>query len=171
MGSISRSGKSPGGGNGNPLQYSWGFPCGSAVKYPLAIQEIWVDPWVGKIPREGKGHPLQYSGRENSMDCIVHRVTKSQTGLNDFHFPRNLQKHLQPVRVMKYYLPLVIAFSNQSCKDKNSFSLPAGSIILLKQLCSLVGFAFTNTCILSPSWNTFQLLLKSMSSELEFSDP
>ena len=25
-----------------------------------------------------KGYPLQYSGLENSTDCIVHRVTKSQ---------------------------------------------------------------------------------------------
>ena len=91
------------------------------------------------------------------IPCIVHGVTKSQTELNDFHVSRTLQKNLQPVTVMNLYLPLVIAFSNQSCKDKNSFSLPAGSIILLKQLCSLVGFAFTNTYILSPSWNIFQL--------------
>ena len=35
---------------------------------------------------EGKGCPLQYSGLENSMDCIVHGVTQSWTGLSDFHF-------------------------------------------------------------------------------------
>ena len=29
-------------------------------------------------PGEGKSYPLQYSGLENSMDCIVHGVTKSQ---------------------------------------------------------------------------------------------
>ena len=29
---------------------------------------------------------LQYSGLENSMDCIVHGVTKSQTWMNAFHF-------------------------------------------------------------------------------------
>ena len=29
-------------------------------------------------PGEGKGYPLQYSGLENSMDCIVHGVAKSQ---------------------------------------------------------------------------------------------
>ena len=34
----------------------------------------------------GKGYPLQYSGLENSMDCIVHGVTKSWTGLSNFHF-------------------------------------------------------------------------------------
>ena len=41
--------------------------------------------WVGKIPGEGKGYPLQYSGLENSMDCIVPGVTKSQTRLSDFY--------------------------------------------------------------------------------------
>ena len=35
-------------------------------------------------PGEGKGYPLQYSGLENSMDCIVPRVTKSQTQLSNF---------------------------------------------------------------------------------------
>ena len=50
-----------------------------------AMGETWFDPWVGKIPGEGKGYPFQYSGPENSMDCIVHGVAKSLTGLSDFH--------------------------------------------------------------------------------------
>ena len=41
----------------------------------------WKDPLL-----KGKSYPLEYSGLENSMDCIVHEVTKSQKGLNDFHF-------------------------------------------------------------------------------------
>ena len=40
----------------------------------------------GRSPGEGKGYPLQYSGLENSMDYIVHGVTKSWTQLSDFHF-------------------------------------------------------------------------------------
>ena len=36
-------------------------------------------PSSGRSPGEGKGYPLQYSGLENSMDCIVHRVTKGRT--------------------------------------------------------------------------------------------
>ena len=32
---------------------------------------------LGRLPGKGKGYPLQYSGLENSMDCIVHRVTES----------------------------------------------------------------------------------------------
>ena len=36
-------------------------------------------------PGEENGYPLQYSGLENSMDCIVHVVTKSQTQPSNFH--------------------------------------------------------------------------------------
>ena len=36
-------------------------------------------PGLGRSPVEGKGYPLQYSGLENSMDCIVHGVAKSDT--------------------------------------------------------------------------------------------
>ena len=36
-------------------------------------------PGLGRSPGEGKGYPLHYSGRENSVDCIVYRVAKSQT--------------------------------------------------------------------------------------------
>ena len=43
-------------------------------------------PRLGRSPVKGKGYPLQYSGLENSMDCIAHGVTKSQTQLRDFHF-------------------------------------------------------------------------------------
>ena len=50
------------------------------VKNLPVMQETWV--W---FPGEGKGYPLQYSGRENSMDCIVHEVAKSQAQLRDFH--------------------------------------------------------------------------------------
>ena len=43
-------------------------------------------PGLGRSPGEGQGYPLQYAGLENSMDCIVHGVTKSGTRLSDFHF-------------------------------------------------------------------------------------
>ena len=41
---------------------------------------------MGRSPGEGNGCPLQCSGLENSMDCIVHGVAKSQTRLSDLHF-------------------------------------------------------------------------------------
>ena len=34
---------------------------------------------LGRSPGEGKGYALQYSGLENTMDCIVHGLAKSQT--------------------------------------------------------------------------------------------
>ena len=43
-------------------------------------------PGLGRSPGEGKGYPLQLSGLENSMDCMVHGVTKIRTQLSDFHF-------------------------------------------------------------------------------------
>ena len=43
-------------------------------------------PELGRSPGKGKSDPLQYSGLENSMDCIVHGLAKSQTRLSDFHF-------------------------------------------------------------------------------------
>ena len=52
------------------------------VKYLSAVWEV----WVGKISGEGKGYPLQHSGLENSMDCIVKEITKSQTRLINFYF-------------------------------------------------------------------------------------
>ena len=55
------------------------------VKNPPAIRETWVRSLGWEDPEEGKGYPFQYSGLENSMDCIVHGVTKSQTRLRDFH--------------------------------------------------------------------------------------
>ena len=36
-------------------------------------------PGSGRSTGEGIGYPLQYSGLENSIDCIVPGVTKSQT--------------------------------------------------------------------------------------------
>ena len=48
--------------------------------------DLGLIPGLGGSPGEGKGYSLQYSGLENSMDCIVHGVTKSRTQLSDFHF-------------------------------------------------------------------------------------
>ena len=50
------------------------------------VGDLGVIPGFGKSPGEGKGYLLQYSGLENSMDCIVNGVAKSQTQLSDFHF-------------------------------------------------------------------------------------
>ena len=41
-------------------------------------------PGSGRSTDKGIGYPLQYSGLENSMDCRVYGVAKSQTRLSDF---------------------------------------------------------------------------------------
>ena len=41
--------------------------------------DLGLIPGLGRSPAEGKGYTLQYFGLENSMDCIVHGVAKSQT--------------------------------------------------------------------------------------------
>ena len=87
-GSTPESGRSPGKGIGYLLQYSW-------ASLVAQLLPLWHDsagkesahnagdlgsiPGLGRSPGEGKGYLLQYFGLENSMDCIVHRVTKSRT--------------------------------------------------------------------------------------------
>ena len=81
------SGRSPRERTGYPLQFSWGFTCGSAVKESTCnAGDLGSLPELGRSLGEGKGYPLQYYGLENSMDCVVHGVTKSQRRLRDFHF-------------------------------------------------------------------------------------
>ena len=63
-----------------------GLPCGSTGKESTCnVGDLGLIPGLGSSPGEGNGYPLQYSGLENSMDCIVHGVAKSQTLLSDFH--------------------------------------------------------------------------------------
>ena len=64
-----------------------GFPSDSAGKESTCnAGDLGSVPGLGRFPGEGNGYPLQYSGLENSMDCIVHGVTKSWTWLSEFHF-------------------------------------------------------------------------------------
>ena len=82
----------------NPLKSPWrrdrlpspvllGLPGGSAGKESVInAEDLGLIPGLGRSPGEGEGCPLQYSGLENSKDCTVHGVTKSQTWLSAFHF-------------------------------------------------------------------------------------
>ena len=66
------------------------------VKNSPAMWETWGSiPGLGQSPGEGKSYPLQYSGLENSMDCIVHGVTKSRTQLSNFHFIEQVRDHFK----------------------------------------------------------------------------
>ena len=73
-------------GIGYPLQYSWASLVAQLIKNLLAMQETWVQSlgWEDSLEK-GKGYPLQYSGLENSNDCIVRGVAKSQK--HEVHIP------------------------------------------------------------------------------------
>ena len=65
-----------------------GFLCGSTGKESACnAGDLSSIPGLERSPGEGKGYPLQYSGLENSTDCTVHEVEKSQK-----HF---IPKHLK----------------------------------------------------------------------------
>ena len=105
LGLISELGRSPGEGNGNPLQYSClenpmdrgacqatihgvaksqtglgihtHFPGGSAGKeFACNVGDLGSIPEFGRSPGEGKGYPLQYSGLESSVDCTEPDMTE-----------------------------------------------------------------------------------------------
>ena len=60
--------------------WNWGFPCDSAGKESTCNEgDLGSIPGLGRYLGGGKGYLHQYSDQENSMDCIVHGVAKSQT--------------------------------------------------------------------------------------------
>ena len=81
-GGIPGSGRSPGEGNGDPLQYL-GLPCSSDGKESAcSAEDLCLIPGLGKSPGEGNGYPLQYSRLQNPMErgtcwATVRRVAKS----------------------------------------------------------------------------------------------
>ena len=58
------------------------------VKNPPAMWENWVRSlgWEDPLEKGKATYSRLPTGLENSMDCIVHGVTKSRTRLSDFHF-------------------------------------------------------------------------------------
>ena len=60
-------------------------------------------PGLGRYPEKRKGYPLQYSGLENSMDCVVHGVTKSWTQVSNFHFHFQLLHEINILTFIVYF--------------------------------------------------------------------
>ena len=86
-GSIPGSGRSPWRRDRLPTPVFWGFSGGSAGKESACnAGDLGSICGLGRSPAEVNAYPLKYSGLEISIKCIVHGVTKSQTGLSDFHF-------------------------------------------------------------------------------------
>ena len=103
---------------GNTLHLSMvGFPCGSVGKESACnVRDLGSIPGLGRSPGEGKGYPLQYSGLENSKDCRVHRVTKSQTQWSKFHFTLEEQQGGKELitAMVGDYLPQILCPKSQS---------------------------------------------------------
>ena len=65
------------------------------------MQETWVRSLGWEDPLE-KGKATQYSGLENPMDCIVHRITKSQTQLSELHFHMLVKLKILQAKLQQY---------------------------------------------------------------------
>ena len=65
----------------------WASLVAQMVKNPPAMWDTCVQSLGWENPlKKGKATHFHYSGLENSMDCTVHGVAKSQTELSNFHF-------------------------------------------------------------------------------------
>ena len=82
-------GRSPGEGNGYPLQYTLGFPGGSDSKESARnVGNLGSIPGSGRSPGEGcttHSNILAWRipGSREAWQAPVHGVTKNQTQLND----------------------------------------------------------------------------------------
>ena len=65
------------------LWASWWLSCKESA---YSAGDLGLILGLGRSLGEGNGYTLQYSGLDNSMDCIVHEVTKSWMQLSNFHF-------------------------------------------------------------------------------------
>ena len=68
LGLIPGLGRSPGGENGNPLQYSWVSLVAQVKLSACNVGNLDSIPGLGRSPGDRKGYPLQYSGLQNSID-------------------------------------------------------------------------------------------------------
>ena len=116
-GSIPGLGRSPGEGNGNPLQYfclenfvDWGAWSMGSQKDPGSI------PGLGRSPGEGNGNPLQYFCLENFVDWGAWSMGSQRVDFTEwlhFHFetPSHLPPH--PTPLGWYRAPVWVAWAIQ----------------------------------------------------------
>ena len=64
-----------------------GFPGGSDGKESTCnMGDLGLIPGLGQSPGEEKGYPRHFSGLKDSLDYIVHGLTKSRKELSHFQF-------------------------------------------------------------------------------------
>ena len=127
---IPESGRSTGEGTAYPLQYFWASLVAQRVKNPPAMQETWFDRGLGKHSGERKGFSLQYSALENSVDCIVHAVTKTGTGLSDFHLAYFRTQFTTSMRLVQN---LILNSNNVTALSPNNIQAPNTLIFYVKK--------------------------------------
>ena len=68
------------------INFWWWACCGSSAGKEAACNmgDLGSISGLGRCPKEGNSYALQYSGLENSMDCVVLGVAKTQTRLSNF---------------------------------------------------------------------------------------
>ena len=128
-------------------------------------------PGLGSSPGEGKGYPLQYwvenTDLENSMDCIVHGVTKSQTRLSDFQFHFTKASCTQELYSMENGLENFVF-----CLCVNSSPL-LSLIPLTKKSCTFKHLTQTQaqTLLLHPEFPKQNTKWKKMNNQKAFTKP
>ena len=112
-----------------------GFPCSSAdEKSTCNAEDLGSIPGLQISPGEGNSYPLQYSSLENSMDYTVHRVTKIQTQLRNFHF-HFLETQTSLAHRYEYFShllsnPFIGPFSSPVLLMQESTELDSGLLLL-----------------------------------------
>ena len=119
---------------GLPSWLSWWTIC-------LQCRRPGFDLGLGRSPGEGEGYPLQYSGMENSMDCIIHGVAKSQTQLSDIHF--HLEYSQSCTIIIQSNFRTVSLLQRKSVPISSHSSTP----LFLSPLQLLIYFVFVNFTI------------------------
>ena len=101
--------------------------------------------WETCVPGEENSYSFQYSGLENSMDYIVHGITKSQTWLSNFHFQEIHTKFLKSMLDHAAFTDLPLLSLN------GSFAKPTESVSPVAQLVTNLP-AMQETWVWSLGW-------------------
>ena len=100
------------------------FPGGSVGKESACnAGDLGSISGLGRSPGEGKSYPFQYSGLENSLDCMMHGVTKSQAQLSDFYIRLQVDYPIFP--------PPFRSNDNPQCIDDTHDPLLSCSLLLM----------------------------------------
>ena len=130
------------------------------------VGDLGLVPGLERSPGEGNGGPLQYSGLENSMNCIVHGVTKSRTQLSDFHV------YFIQSRLTMHILSWTICVQEVLDLLRLSVSQLSGISPLTKEWVSEMSYTWLQVCFAQLCYQAISLSLMQITRNrgLEVSD-